>query len=183
MNGIIIENNENQKLIRENRMKNKKRLINIFERLKVELEDDNMETVSEVYGYISNEENELNKEKRENINKCCKCFMIEIIIVISSVLYIMGILSIIPIKDSISNLLITSIESKLDIFCDKEKFKKQTNFFDYFSDEPKKAFIKFKFIDVLELYWHQMLKFIMIHYNIYFFFNIKCNNAFFNIYF
>ena len=65
MNSIILENNENQKLIRENRMKNKKRLINIFERLKVELEDDNMETVSEVYGYISNEENELNKKKEK----------------------------------------------------------------------------------------------------------------------
>ena len=139
-NYYSIEKKEDfQILIHEKKMRDKKRLINIFQRHIEELEDDNKETISEVYSYISEDTYEFNKEKKDNINKCCKCLMINFIFPLYSMFYLFGIFLVISIKDLLFNLLISSIECKLDIFCDKEKFKKQTNFFDYFLNEQNKV--------------------------------------------
>lgn len=145
INNFDIEKGGFQILINEKEKKDKKRLINVLERLKGELEDNDMETINEVYSYISDDANEFNKEKRQNINKCCKC-LIESILPLFTIFYLFGIYIIISIKDLLFNLLISSIECRFDIYCDKEKFKKQSNFFDYFLAEQNKISINLNLV-------------------------------------
>ena len=115
INNFDIEKGGFQILINEKEKKDKKRLINVLERLKGELEDNDMETINEVYSYISDDANEFNKEKRQNINKCCKC-LIEPILPLFAIFYLFGIYIIISIKDLLFNLLISSIECRFDIY-------------------------------------------------------------------
>ena len=122
------DENKKQKLIK---IKEKQRLIEIFDRLKKNLEDESKESIRDVH--ISyNEESFFDKQDlRFKPTFKCKCFYWISLIFITSI-YLIGIFIIISLKKSTWNLFFSSLKCFANIMCEKEEFKKQTNFFEYF---------------------------------------------------
>ena len=122
------DENKKQKLIK---IKEKQRLIEIFDRLKKNLEDESKESIRDVH--ISyNEESFFDKQDlRFKPSFKCKCFYWISLIFITSI-YLIGIFIIISLKKSTWNLFFSSLKCFANIMCEKEEFKKQTNFFEYF---------------------------------------------------
>ena len=122
------DENKKQKLIK---IKEKQRLIEIFDRLKKNLEDESKESIRDVH--ISyNEESFFDKQDlRFKPSFKCKCFYWISLIFITSI-YLIGIFIIISLKKSTWNLFFSSLKCFTNIMCEIEELKKQTNFFEYF---------------------------------------------------
>ena len=122
------DENKKQKLIKN---KEKQRLIEIFDRLKKNLEDESKESIRDVH--ISyNEESFFDKQDlRFKPSFKCKCFYWISLIFITSI-YLLGIFIIISLKKSTWNLFFSSLKCFTNIMCEIEELKKQTNFFEYF---------------------------------------------------
>ena len=110
----------------EDRIKDKEGLIEVIDRLKRQLEE------KEHNSNLSSNEKEIYKKKKRNKIKPHNKYISFIIFLLFSIFYSVGIFMIIPIKDSLLNLLFTAFKCKLDINCSKNSFYEQTNFFNYF---------------------------------------------------
>jgi len=132
----LIQEKEQKVLIVENKLKPKKekqRLIKVLERIKSDLEKEDKEAIRDTY--ISYSEETLNQElKNENPSCISKLFYWFTLLLITSI-YLVGSFIIASLKRSSWNLFLSSIECFTNIFCDREEFKKQTNFFEYFLDQ------------------------------------------------
>ena len=133
------ENNKcNEELIIEPKLKvnnEKKRLINILDKIKKDLENENKETIRDVY--LSYDEKSFfdNQDlKIKNFGLKIKCLYWISLILITSI-YLVGIFIIISLKKSTWNLFLSSLRCFVDIMCDKKEFEKQTNFFEYFLNQ------------------------------------------------
>ena len=108
----LIPNNQNevQILIGENReIKDKKRLINIFNRLKQDLENDNKKSITDVLeNYQSNEEKS-NKKDIKKINRLLKFFVFDIYLVLLCAINIGGFHIIILIYNTLGSFIWESI--------------------------------------------------------------------------
>ena len=135
-------------LIPSNNKKEKLRLINVFERLKTQLQKDEGEKIADIYKVFVSEE-KYNKRLRSK-NKCLLC-IINLILPLFAITNLIGIFWIIPINNLLFKLLFLSVRCKIggNLFCDKEvknEFIKQTHFFDCFLIESLKKPIDFKLI-------------------------------------
>ena len=125
-NGLIVENKLKPK-------KEKQRLIKVLERIKSDLEKEDNEVIRDTY--LSYSEEVLNIElKVKKPSIMLKLFYWFVLMLITSI-YLVGSFIIASLKRSSWNLFNSSIECFFNIFCDREEFKKQTNFFEYFLDQ------------------------------------------------
>ena len=132
-------------LIPSKNKKEKLRLINVFERLKTQLQKDEREKIADVYKVYVNEE-KYNKHLRSR-NKCLSRIFI-FILQVFAMYNLWGIFLIIPIKDLLFKLLISSVRCYFGgRLCEEEiknEFVKQTHFYDCFLNESLKKPNDFK---------------------------------------
>ena len=126
--------------------KEKYRLINVFDRLKTELQKDDGEKITDVYKVYSSEEKN-NKRLRKDKNKCLLAFLNFIILPLFSIANLIGIFSIISIKDLLFNLFVSSLKCQLTfLHYDTKEFINQTNFFNNFYNESLKISVDFNLL-------------------------------------
>ena len=115
----------------ESEDKDKARLIVVLDNIKDKLNREKNKAMNEVYLSNSVEQMIENKEKRyKNINNLSKCLYKFQLFMITSA-FLAGSFFIASLKKSFWNFFFPSLKCRLDIFCDKEDFKKKSNFFGY----------------------------------------------------
>jgi len=135
---LKIQSNENEELIIEKPSepdKEKNRLVKVLDRIKKDLEEKEKGTIRDVY--LSYTEEDYLKNQRVKIkssNFLIKLFYLFSLLLITSI-YLTGSFIIASLKKSTWNLALSSIECFTNILCDKNEFKKQSNFFEYFLDK------------------------------------------------
>ena len=128
----------------------KKNLLDVFERLSKKLEDSENENIADAYIDKNDSDNEKNIEVKKNINKIVLLFMSLIILPSFSIIYLVGILMIISLKDVLFNLLLASIKCKIDLYCNIDDLKKYSNFYEAFLKEALKEPNDFQII----MFWN-----------------------------
>ena len=125
--------------------KNGESLISTLERIKGELNKNRGNRISDSYKiYSENEEDNLNLKKNYIF-----WFMVIIIFPLFSIINVIGIFLIISIKDTLHKLFVSSLKCKLEIFCNIEDFKNQSNYFEFFRKESSKESLNFN----LMMFW------------------------------
>lgn len=110
----------------------KHRLLDILDGIRNKLAQKNKETISDVYiSYSAEQFMEHKKLKNTKISKSARfCYKFSLFLITS--IYLIGSFIIISLKKSFFNFLFTSVKCKFEIYCDKDDFLKQSNFFEYF---------------------------------------------------
>ena len=131
--------------------KEKYRLINVFDRLKTELQKDEGDKITDVYTVYSSEQKN-NKRLRKDKNKCLLAFLKFVILPLFSITNLIGIFLIISIKDLLYNLFVSSLKCNFhNIFnYDRKEFINQTVFFYNFYNESIKISVDFN----LMMFWN-----------------------------
>ena len=115
--------------------KEKENLIAILKRLKKQIKNKDKKTIKDVYSeYIEEQFLEKKDVNPKRINKS-SIFLYKASLVIITSIYLVGLFLIASLKKSFWNLFLSSLECKVEIFCDKDEFKKQANFFEYYLDK------------------------------------------------
>ena len=142
------QQDENQNLINEKEKNEKNYLLEIFQRLKKQLNENNKDTISEAY---SQEEKEYMKKMKYDIKKCSFffIFMFSFVNGFFAICYLVAFFIIAPISNLIFNLLFSSLKCRLDISCNKNEFSERKNFFNYLFSESRKLSID---IDLM-MFW------------------------------
>ena len=110
----------------------KQRLLDILDRIRNQIAQKNKETLSDVYISYSAEQFMENKEiKNKNISKKVK-FCYKFLLLLITSIYLVGSFIIASLKKSFFNFFFTSLKCKFEIYCDRDDFLKQSNFFEYF---------------------------------------------------
>ena len=110
--------------------KGKKRLIDALEKIKAKLQDRNKKTIQEVYITYSQEQFLENKKvKKGKYNTFSRMFY-KLLLLLITTFYLTGSFVLVCLKKSLWNLFFTSVKCYFE--CDKDEFKKQSNFFEYF---------------------------------------------------
>ena len=134
--------NQNEEKLKENKSqvneaidKEKKRLLERFAYMRNQIENKSIKTIDDVYLSYSEEDFLKNRDiRKEKINKhSIICY--KVLLFIITTIYLAGSFFIISLKKSFWNLFISSLECRLDAWCDKEEFKKRANFFKYFYEQ------------------------------------------------
>ena len=84
--------------------------------------------------YLTYSEEQFLELKKEKINDFLE-FLYKFLFFIIITIYLVGSFLIISLKKSFFNLFVSSLKCRLDIFCNKEEFKKQANFFVYIHEQ------------------------------------------------
>lgn len=133
--------------------KEKYRLINVFDRLKTELQKDDGEKIIDVYKVYSSEEKN-NKRLKKEKSKCLLAFLNFIILPLFSISNLIGIFLIILIKNLLSDIFFTSLKYKIYNFINKDYDKNEiinhTYFLYIFYDESIKVSVDFNLI----MFWN-----------------------------
>ena len=132
-------------LMPDENKREKQRLINVFDKLKDELDRNKGNKITDAYKVYSEDENDKTFVIK-NSNRCIFWFMVIVIFPLFSITNLVGIFLIISIKDILFKLLKSSLKCKLEIFCNIEEFEKQSQFFDYFLQEANKEPLNFNLI-------------------------------------
>jgi hypothetical protein len=111
----------------------KYRLTKVFGRLKDQLEEEKEANLEDVYLTYSEEQFMESKIKKKVSKASIFCY--KLLLLIITMLYLTGSFLIISLKKSFWDLFISSFECYFGFFCDKEEFKKRTNFFEYFNKQ------------------------------------------------
>ena len=119
----------------EKKDKDKERLVKILDRVKNRLDNNDKETIIDVYLKDSEEQLLKGKEKKNSdINKCSNlCYKFTLFLITTIILT--GSFIIVSLKKSFWNLFISSIKCYAEISCDEEEFIKRANFFEYFLEQ------------------------------------------------
>lgn len=117
--------------------KDKRRLINVLDRVKSRLAQKNKKDIIGVY--LTKEDFEYQilkgkKRKRVNLSKASKCFYKFLLFVLTTI-FLIGSFIIASIKKSAWDVFWTSFKCFIEISCDKNDFIKQANFFQYFLEQ------------------------------------------------
>ena len=139
---------EYQELLEDNNKREKQRLINVFNELSNNLDKNEGNRIIDLYKSHTYEDYYNNKYIRKD-NGCIFWFMTIFIFPLFVIINLVGIFLIIPIEDTLSKLLWSSIKCKLEIFCNQNEFEKQSSFFDYFLEEFSKEPLNFS----LMMFW------------------------------
>ena len=115
--------------------KEKKRLIQVLNRIKDDLENEEKETIRDVYLSYTEKDFFANQDlKIETLSfKIKTSYYISLILITS--INLVGSFIIASLKKSTWNLFFSSLKCLFKDFCDKEEFKAQTNFFEYYLDQ------------------------------------------------
>ena len=126
---------ENYNEVNETIDKEKKRLLERFAYMRNQIENKSIKTIDDVYLSYSEEDFLKNRDiRKEKINKhSIRCY--KVLLFIITTIYLAGSFIIVSLKKSFWNLFLSSLECRLDAWCDKEEFKKRANFFKYFYEQ------------------------------------------------
>ena len=111
----------------------KYRLTKVFGRLKDQLEEEKDAKLEDVYLTYSEEQFMESKIKKKVSKASIYCY--KLLLLIITTFYLTGSFLIISLKKSFWDLFVSSFECYFGFFCDKEEFKKRTNFFEYFNKQ------------------------------------------------
>ena len=115
--------------------KDKENLIAILKRLKKQIKNKDEKTIKDVYSeYIADQFLEKKDVNPKRLNST-SIFLYKLSLLIITSIYLVGLFLIASLKKSFWNLFLTSLRCKMELFCDKEEFRKQANFFEYYLDK------------------------------------------------
>ena len=135
-------------LIPDKSEREKKRLINILNRLKRELNTNDANNIADVYKDYSEKEKN-NKIIKKDINKCVFWLMCIFLFPLFAITYLIGIFLVISIKDILFKLFFSSLKCKVEIGCDLKSFEELTFFYSYFIKNFSKESLDFN----LMMFW------------------------------